>query len=278
MFVWDRSGIGEDHRLSGGSCAKGYRPPLDKGGLPVSGADGKHLLTILAGPSPYRTYIAPAIATGAVPVDFFRIVTDVGTQVPKHLRDVFRAGDGTFVGGTIDRWTRTIYAVPAPGLRAETRLEYALHEAVHLFGHPHSPQAGSCAALCVGTFQRTYGTGFGEGATQVIAEDIMDCQQITRYYRARPYEKFTPPVRKLIDVFSLDAVARAYFWGETAALTAAMEWRWGGMWRAVAALTTAKETTKALNLIDKLEREHVDRMKKGPKGDFPVPDRFRRYA
>ena len=42
-------------------------------------------------------------------------------------------------GGTIDRWTRTIYMIEPPGLRFHTRLEYALHECVHLFAHPHAP-------------------------------------------------------------------------------------------------------------------------------------------
>ena len=254
-----------------------YKPPMDIGGQAFSETDGKHLLTILAGPSQYQRYIAPAMANSAttVPKDFFRIVTDVKSQVPKHLQHVFTPG----VGGTIDRWTRTIYTVPAPGLRFETRLQYALHEAVHLFADPHAPAAGSCAAVCLGTFQRTYGTGFGEGATQVITEDIMDAQGISRYYRDKPYAEYTPPVRDLIRIFSLDTVARAYFWGEVAALTAAMEWRWGPAWRTVRDLTTAKETTKAQNQIKKLEADHVKRLQqRGPKGDFPSPPRFRNYA
>jgi hypothetical protein len=133
--------------------------------------------------------------------------------------------------------------------------------------------------MCIGTFQRTYGTGFGEGATQVITEDIMAAQCISRYYRARPYEAYTPPVRELIRIFSLDALARAYFWGEVDAFTAAMERRWGNLWRAVAAFTTARETRKALDQIKTLEAAHHQRQwRRGPKGDFPNPPAVRRYA
>jgi hypothetical protein len=133
--------------------------------------------------------------------------------------------------------------------------------------------------ICLGSFQRTYGTGFGEGATQVITEDIMAAQCISRYYRARPYEVYTPPIREVIRIFSLDAFARAYFWGQTDALTAAMESRWGTLWRAVAAFTTAREEDKALDQIKKLEAAHHQRRwRRGPKGDFPSPTGNRRYA
>ncbi len=201
MFVMTNPGLGERWHLSG---TPSYRPPLDKGGLPVDDSHGHHLLTILAGPSPWQTYLTQAMANRAttVPKNFFRIVTSVSGQVPKRLQNRFTQGSGGFVGGTIDRWTRTIYMVPAPGLRQETRLEYALHEAVHLFADPHAPTQASCPDPCIGSFQGQYGFGFGEGVTQAITEDIMDAQGISRYYRDRPYDAFTAPVREVIKILA----------------------------------------------------------------------------
>ena len=55
-----------------------------------------------------------------------------------------------------------------------------------------------------------------------------------------------------------------------------MEFRWGNAWRTVANYTTAKDPKKALAYIDELERAYIKR--RGPKGDFPTPSAFRRYA
>ena len=169
------------------------------------------------------------------------------------------------VGGTIDRATGRLYLLEAPGARDHTRLEFALHEAVHLVAHPfmrivsddaflqqHGPSCRK-GETDVGTFQRKYCTGFGEGATQAITEDIRAKQGIQKYYRERPYAKFTPPVSKLIEIFSLDKFARAYFWGEVTPLTEAMESRWGEAWRHVANYTSAQRPDLALNEITKLE-------------------------
>ncbi len=261
-----------------------YRPPLDKGGQPVGEGDARHLLTILAGPSPYQPYLARAMAQHAttLPSRFFRVVTSVGTQVPQPLRHLFGTSGGRLVGGTIDRWSRTVYVVPAPGLRAETRLEYALHECVHLFAHPHVPAAGECPRVCIGTFQRAYGTGFGEGMTQVVAEDVMDAQGISRYYRDRPYDAFTPVVRALIGFLGRDVIARAYFFGAVPALTTLMEARWGTAWRAVAGETTAGQKDRALAHLRRLEAAYQQRVRdlvrQGPKGDFPTPRRSPAFA
>ena len=130
-------------------------------------------------------------------------------------------------GGTIDRWTRTIYMVEPPGLRDHTRLEYALHECVHLFAHPHAPTQQACPQPCIGSFQDEFGTGFGEGLTQVITEDIMDKQGISLNPHDRPYEDFAAVMRAVVPVFGLDAMARAYFFGDVPSLRASMEARWG---------------------------------------------------
>ena len=142
--TWSCRAIPTGERWHSSGPAPSYRPPIDKGGQPVDDSHGHHLLTILAGPSRWQTYLTQAMANGVmmVPRNFFRVVTSPN-QVPKHLRHLFRLrSDGSMVGGTIDRWTRTIYMVPAPVLRQETRLEYALHEAVHLFADPHAPSRG----------------------------------------------------------------------------------------------------------------------------------------
>jgi len=265
----------------GQPSGKSYKPPYDSGGIPIEEKDGPKLLTILAGPSPYQTYIHQALAIqGATPPrNFFRIVTNVRSQVPAPLQHLFTASGGKMVAGTIDRWTRTIYMIQAPGLRNATRLEYALHEGVHLFADPVVPATGSCPRVCVGTFQRTYGTGFGEGGTQAITEAIMGEQGIAGYYRDQPYEEFTKPVRKLIEIFSVDLFARAYFQGATREFTAAMESRWGREWMGVAGYTTAREHKKALAEIGRLETAHWNRLqRRGPKGDFPSPSRLTRMA
>jgi hypothetical protein len=261
-------------------------PPagFTKGGLPVGEDDARHLLTILAGPSSYQSYITRAMAHRAttVPKRFLRIVTSVSGQVPKHLQHVFTRGGGRMVGGTIDRWTRTIYVLPAPGLRAETRLEYAIHECVHLFAHPHAPTREQCPPPCIGTFQKAFGTGFGEGLTQVITEDIMDAQGISRYYRDRPYDDFAAVTREVIKVFGRDAMARAYFFGDVQSLRTSMDARWGTNWHAVAGATSAGGKARALAQIPQLEAAYHKRiedvMRHSPKGDFPTPDRERYLA
>jgi hypothetical protein len=256
-----------------------YKPPFDKGGQPIDEGDARHLLTILGGPSSYQKYLKKAMAQRAttVPARFLRIVTSVKGQVPKALQPVF-AGGGT-VGGTIDRWTRTIYMVPSPGLRNETRLEYALHECVHLFADPHVPTKGQCAPVCVGSFQRKFGTGFGEGLTQVITEDILDTQGISRYYRDRPYDGFTAVMRDVVKCFGLDAMARAYFFGHVDALETSMNARWGTGWHAVAGATSSGDTATARARIRRLESEYAQRLqqmiRQAPKGDFPDPTRYR---
>lgn len=257
---------------------------LDKGGMAVGESDAAKLLKILEGRSSYQPYLKRAMANRAttVPKNFLRIVTSVSTQVPKRLQRLFVTSGGRMVGGTIDRWTRTIYMVPAPGLRLDTRLEYALHECVHLFAHPQAPTQQDCAAPCIGTFQREFGTGFGEGLTQVITEDIMASQSISQYYRDRPYENFAAVMRQVVKCFGRDVLARAYFFGETQALRTLMDARWGTNWHAVAGATTAGNQERALASIKQLEAAYKKRLedliRNSPKGDFPTPTRERMIA
>lgn len=263
-----------------GQPAKAYKAPFSGGGEAVGEQHAQSLLKVLAGPSPYQPYVAKVLgAHGAdIPTSFVRVVTNVRTQVPEALRGLFRSSGAGLVGGTVDRWTRTVYVIQAPGLRNATRLEYALHECVHLLADPVVPPQG-CPRICVGSFQRTYGTGFGEGATQAITEAIMGAQGIGLYYRDRPYEIFTPPVRELIAIFGVDPFARAYFWGEVAAFTRAMLARWGAGWQQVAGYTTAKEPKKALAEIKKLEAaRHQRTWQRSAPGDFPTPSRTTRMA
>ena len=283
MFQRRHSEFSGPWRFSGPAPA--YRPPLSNGGQPVDDSHAPHLLTILGGPSRWQAHLAKAMASPAatVPKHFFRVVTSVSGQVPKHLQHLFGPGSGgSMIAGTIDRWTRTIYMVPAPGLRQETRLEYALHEAVHLFAAPHAATAATCPAPCIGIFQRRYGDGFGEGLTQVITEDIMEAQGISRYYRDRPYDVYTAPVREMVRVFGVDVVGRAYFFGDVAPLATAMDVRWGPAWQHVAARTTMKDPQAALATIKRLEDAYGARMRQmiqqGPRGDFPTPSRTRMMA
>ena len=269
-------------------------PPASfkKGGLPVGEDDAHHLLTILEGRSLYQPYLAKAMANRAttVPKKFLKIVTSVNSQVPKHLRRVFTSGGGRMTGGTIDRWTRTIYMVEAPGLRDHTRLEYALHECVHLFAHPHAPTQQSCPQPCIGSFQDEFGRGFGEGLTQVITEDIMDKQGISLNPHDRPYEAFAAVMRAVVTVFGIDAMARAYFFGDVASLRASMEARWGANnLRALILHTDAGSQKRVLNWIPVLEATYQRRMEAeeaqrkrlkeliqtSPRGDFPAPSRAR---
>ena len=281
------------------------------GGLPVGEDNAHHLLAILAGPSPFQPYLAHAMkqAASTFPKKFFKVATSV-SQVPKRLRPLFTSDGGRMTGGTIDRWTRTVYVVPAPGLRQETRLEYALHECVHLFAHPHAPTEQTCPHPCIGTFQGTFGAGFGEGLTQVITEDIMAKQTISLVKGDRPYKNFTMVVREVIKAFGLDAMARAYFFGEVQSLRTSMEARWGPNWRAVADMTSAGHTKWALKRIQELEAAHrkreeddrkrkeadrkkeeaarkraeeyrkriEDLMRTSPRGGFPTPGRERPFA
>jgi hypothetical protein len=268
-------------------------PPASfkKGGLPVSEGDAHHLLAILAGRSSYQPYLARAMANRAttVPKQFLRIVTSL-SQVPQHLRHLFVSSGGRMTGGTIDRWTRTIYMIEPPGLRDHTRLEYALHECVHLFAHPHAPTQRECPRPCIGAFQAEFGTGFGEGLTQVITEDIMGSQSISLNPHDRPYEDFAAVMRAVVPVFGIDAMARAYFVGDVAPLRASMEARWGANnVRAVTLHTDAGRKKRVLDWIPILEAAHRRRMeaeaaqrkrleeliRSSPRGDFPTPTRAR---
>lgn len=264
------------------------------GGLPVNEGDAPHLLTILAGRSSYQTYLTKAMANRAttVPKRFLRIVTSV-SHVPKHLQHVFTSGGGRMTGGTIDRWTRTIFMVELPGLPDHTRLEYALHECVHLFADPHAPTPQTCPQPCIGAFQHEFGHGFGEGLTQVITEDIMDKQGISLIRDDRPHKDFVAIMRAVIPHFGLDAMARAYFFGAVKPLRTAMEARWGA--NNVLALTqhtSAGFTKRVLDWIPVLEAAHNQRMKAeearrkqleeiirtSPRGDFPIPIKARTLA
>jgi len=268
-------------------------PPASfkKGGLPVNEGDAHHLLTILEGRSSYQPYLTRAMANRAttVPKKFLRIVTSL-SQVPKHLRHLFVSHGGRMTGGTIDRWTRIIYMIEPPGLRDHTRLEYALHECVHLFAHPHAPTQQSCPRPCIGAFQAEFGTGFGEGLTQVITEDIMDQQGISLNPHDRPYEDFAAVMRAVVPVFGIDPMARAYFFGDVASLRASMEARWGANnLRAVTLHTSAGSKKRVLDWIPQLEAAYKARMaaeeaqrkrleeliRTSPRGDFPTPTRER---
>ena len=265
--------------------------PLKKGGQQVSEGDAPHLLTILAGKSSYQPYLAKAMANRAitVPKKFLKIVTSV-SQIPKHLQRLFRSAGGRMTGGTIDRWTRTIYMVEPPGLRFHTRLEYALHECVHLFAHPHAPTQQACPRPCIGAFQAEFGTGFGEGLTQVITEDIMDKQSISLNPHDRPYEDFAAVMRTVVRAVGIDAMARAYFFGEVASLRASMEARWGANnLRALILHTDAGRKERVIEWIpileaayqrrieaEKAQRKRLeDLIRTSPRGDFPTPTRAR---
>jgi hypothetical protein len=278
------------------ACPTGKNAHFGTGGEWVREKDAAKLLALLSGPSCYQKYIQPVLksqAASTLPTNFLRIVSSPG-EVPKHLRGRFVKDGDKIVGGTIDRRTGTIYMIPAPGRQIDTRLEFALHEAVHLFAHPFLAivdrktfQNRYGLALFniedVGTFERKYGFGLGEGATQVIAEQIMEAQGITNY-RENPYAEYTPVVRKLISIFSLDTFARAYFWGQINEFTQAMDFHWGkDTWATkVAYLTNLKKTKEAVAEIDSLEQAYKkrfeDMIRSGPKGDFPTPSPFRSYV
>ena len=169
--------------------------------------------------------------------------------------------------------------IEAPGLRDATRLEYALHEGVHLYADPVVPAAGACPRVCVGTFQRTYGTGFGEGATQAITEAIMDAQGIAKYYRDRPYEIYTRPMRKLMAYFrSMCSLARI---SSERPRPSRPRWSIAGARTGcrLPATRTSKSRTRQMAEIDKLEAAHFKRLhQRGPKGDFPMPPRYSNVA
>jgi hypothetical protein len=277
MYIWIDERLGLEELPSAKLGVKPYKRPFNSGGEYIREQDGKKLLTILAGPSPYQSYIRRIMAVQGpvLPRKFFRIVS-LPQQVPDERvrRRLFHSINNKIVGGTIDRRTGTIYMrdshLVEGGVRPTfmTRLEWALHEAVHLFAHPYIAQVEQ------GTFQAKYGKGFGEGATQVITEDIMAAQGISKHFGKRPYDEFTPPIRKLIKIFSPDKnrFARAYFRGEIREFTEAMESRWGAGWKNVARFTSEREKQKALDEIDKLETAYRRRpWRRRPAGDFPIP-------
>ena len=267
--------------------AKSYTAPITNGGQFIREDDAEHVRTIVSGPSPYQNYIADRASK--LPRQFLRIVLTV-EEIPRHLRDRFGSDRDTVVGGTIDRGTGKIYMLPPPGRRSDTRLEFALHEAIHLLAHPFTSLVDDntfqknygrpCIRdASVGTFQRKFCRGFGEGMTQLITEQIMSRQGISETKDQRPYREFTPIVRELMRIFSSEAFARAYFLGEVNALVQRMEFRWGRAWETIPAIA-AHQPEIALAEIKKLEDAFAERIKKsmGPKGDFPTPSQLKKYA
>jgi outer membrane protein OmpA-like peptidoglycan-associated protein len=100
-------------------------------------------------------------------------------------------------------------------------------------------------------------------------------------------------MRAVIPIFGLDAIARAYFFGEVQPLRAAMEARWGANnWRGVAGHATGQNQKRALALIRQLEDAYQKRLeaeealrkrleeqiRTSPRGDFPTPTRARTLA
>jgi hypothetical protein len=262
-------------------------PPFSSGGDHVDGSDGERLLRLLTGRSPYQGYIQPIMAArgSTLPRKLLRIVTSPSAVPDPRLRGRFAraGGDGKIVGGTIDRRNGVVYMHSVPGPQGRSRVEYALHELVHLFAHPFTDVVADdeferrygkpCVSgdTDVGTFQRLFCAGLGEGATQVITEAILKGQGLPLYDHDRPYDGFTPPARKLIDIFSLDRVARAYFRGEVGELAAAMQSRWGDAWRYVANLASGGDPKRTLALIDRLEKAHWERLRRrSPPGDYPT--------
>src|SRR5215813_972265 len=251
--------------------AQRYKPPIGDGGKFIREDDAGKILAILDGPSRYQDYLKPILteAKSKLPRKFLRIVTSE-QEVPAHLRGRFVKVGDKVVGGTIDRPNGTIYMLPPPGRSSDTRLEFALHEAIHLIAHPFtnlvdedtfkSKYGNSCIPLNdVGSFQRKYCFGFGEGATQAITEHIMADQGISKTQDERPYKEFTPVVLKLISIFSADRVARAYLWGEIKEFTDALEFRWGPNWLSVARFAATGDTKRTLRYIDQLELEWIKR-------------------
>jgi hypothetical protein len=238
---------------------KPYRPPFTKGGQYIREEDAAKLLTILAGPSPYQAYIRQVMtsqAAAALPRKFLRIVSSPSEVPDARLRRRFTTVESKIVGGTIDRRAGMIYMIPAPGRRSDTRLELVLHEAVHLFAHPFMALVdadtfernygrGCTNERDVGSFQRKFYFGLGEGATQLITEQIMKAQGISKSDE-KPYKEFTSPVLQLVKIFTLDRFASAYFGGAINEFTRAMEFRWGNEWRTVANFTSAGKTKLAL--------------------------------
>src|SRR6185436_4834223 len=278
-------------RLAGHPLAEpptsNYQAPITNGGQFIREDDADKVLTIGSGPSPYQDYIARRASK--LPRQFLRIVSSVG-EVPKHLQDRFGSDGDTVVGGTIDRAAGTIYLLPPPGRRSDTRLEFALHEAVHMLAHPFTSLVDEntfqknygrpCLRdTSVGTFQRKFCRGFGEGMTQFITEEIMSRQGISKSKDQRPYKEFIPLVLQLMGIFSPESFARAYFLGEVNALVQSMEFRWGKAWQTIPPIA-AHQPEMALAEVKKLEDGFKDRIRKsmGPKGDFPGPSQLKKYA
>ena len=121
----------------------------------------------------------------------------------------------------------------------------------------------------------------------------MDQQNISLNPHDRPYENFAAVMRAIVPVLGLDAMARAYFFGEVASLRASMAARWGANnVRALTLHTSAGDKKRALAQIPILEAAYKKRMeaeeahrkrledliRTSPRGDFPTPTRARYLA
>ncbi len=138
----------------------------------MEGDFGK-VLNVLAGPSPWQTFIAPnlAIARQHQASRPFRVVDF--KQFAATMQALGDSGDTAHIPGVTDKRTGIITMQEWFGVNSHaTFLGAALHETVHMVSHP--PTQGRSTTLGFSIF----GEGLSEGLTECVTIDILRTQKI----------------------------------------------------------------------------------------------------
>jgi hypothetical protein len=229
--------------------------------------DFEAVLAVLAGPSPWQTYITPnlkaARANMASPA--FQIVNS--DRFAKIMADLGETGDVGNTPGVTDKKRGQITMQDEFGQNAHAaRFGHALHETVHLVSHPagKTPQGRS-------SIRGMLAEGLFEGLVEAVTEDILQEQKIALASEdQRGHPKRVPVVRKLFQTLEQHQIPPVPFFGRLLFVgditmnhfLMPMHWTFSADgWTQIQALTTHNERDVAIRKIDEMaaaqDRQHA---------------------
>jgi hypothetical protein len=232
--------------------------------------DFQSVLSVLAGPSPWRQFIVPnlRIARQSLPRRPFRIVNH------KEFAETMRAlGEESEVGhipGVTNKRTGIITMQEFFGVNSHaTYLRAALHETVHLVSHPPG-RANRAHSTAWGIL----GQGLLEGMVECVTLEILNAQRITLARESmRGHLKRLPVAIELLRQFSRHLLGRVLFQGDFQQFVLLMHHTYSVRgWQEIQSLTTANQPGRAIQRMNELSAAQArqrnielhNRMKQSP--------------